>query len=229
MIVGTSVGSLVGGLYAYGYNAFQLQTLASDMERDDLLDLTLPENGFVKGEKLVNYVNRMVRATPIEKFRIPFHAVSTNIRTGEEMIFGTGNAGIAIRASCSIPGVFQPARISGSTYVDGGVVSPIAVDAARRYGADIVIAVDISAGLNGSVPQTTIDTILQSIDIMYSKIAQLQIPRADILIKPNVSHVGASDFTKRHEAILEGEKAALAAMPAIEALLSKLRMEGRIP
>jgi NTE family protein len=229
MVVGTSVGSLVGSLYAFGYDAYKLQALALAVERDDLVDLTLPDNGFVKGERLENYVNRMVSGTPIEKFRIPFHAVATNIQTGKEMVFGTGNAGMAVRASCAIPGVFKPVSISENTYVDGGLVSPVAVDVARRYGADVVIAVDISTSREMTVPQGTIDTILQSVDIMYAKISQLQIPRADVVIKPNVGLVGSSEFAKKHAAILEGEKAAAAAMPAIQAVLTKFRQEGRIP
>lgn len=229
MLVGTSVGSFVGSLYAYGYDAYKLQTMALSLERDDLIDLTLPDNGFVKGEKLENYVNRMVQDTSIEAFRIPFHAVAADIQTGEEMVFGKGNAGTAVRASCSVPGIFKPVKILEKTYVDGGLVSPVAVDIARRYGADVVIAVDISASRNLTVPQGTIDTILQSVDIMHAKISQLQLPRADVVIKPGVGHIGSSDFTKKHEAILEGEKAALGAMPAIEAVLAKLRQVGRIP
>jgi len=229
MVVGTSVGSLVGCLYAYGHDAYKLQAIAHAMVRDDVVDLTLPANGFIKGEKLENYVNRMVQGAAIEAFRIPFHAVAADIQTGEETVFGTGNAGMAVRASCSVPGVFQPARISGKTYVDGGLVSPVAVDVARRYGADVVIAVDISAGRNRAVPQGTIETIIHSVDIMYAKIAQMQLPRADVVIKPDVGHIGSSDFTQRHEAILAGEKAAAAAIPAIEAVLAKSLHAGRAP
>jgi len=229
MVVGTSVGSLVGCLYAYGHDGYTLQSLALALERDDLVDLTFPDNGFVKGEKLENYINRMVRGTPIEAFRIPFHAVATDIQTGEETVFGTGNAGMAVRASCSVPGVFQPARISGKTYVDGGLVNPVAVDVARRYGADVVIAVDVSAGRNMTVPQGTIDTILQSVDIMQARISHLQLPQADVVIKPDVGHIGASDFAKKHAAIIEGEKATAAAIPAIQAVLMKFRQAGRIP
>lgn len=229
MVVGASVGSFVGSLYAYGYDAYTLQAIALSLERDELVDLTLPDNGFVKGEKLENYVNKMVRGTPIEGFRIPFHAVAADIQTGEEMVFGTGNAGMAVRASCSIPGVFKPSRIMDRTYVDGGLVSPVPVDAARRYGADVVIAVDISASRNMTVPQGTVETILQSVDIMHAKISQLQLPRADVVIRPDVGHIGASDFTKKHEAIMEGEKAASAAIPAIAALIATLRQEGRLP
>mgnify|MGYP002682514087 CR=1 FL=1 len=220
MVFGTSVGSLVGSIDAYGYSAQQLQTMPHALERDDIINRALPDNGFVKGEKLEGYVNRMVRDTPIEKFRIPFHAVATDIKTGEEFVFGTGNAGMAVRASCAIPGIFKPSRISGRTFSDGGIVSPLAVDIARRYRADAVIAVDISSGIAPATPQGMVETILQSVDIMYAKIAALQLPRADVVIRPAVGHIGSTDFIRKGEAMIEGEKAARAAMPAIQASFS---------
>jgi len=220
-IVGTSVGSFVGSLYAYGYPAYDLQKIAMGLEKGEIVDLTVPDNGFVKGEKLEAYVNRMLRGTTMENLRIPFYAVATDIGSGEEMVFGKGNAGAAVRASCSIPGIFRPVQIGDRTYVDGGVSSPVAVDAARRLGADVVIAVDISGGVADVTPETTLDTIFQAINIMYSKIAAAQLSRADVVIRPNVGYIASGDFTKRHEAILEGEKAAQAALPKIRALLGE--------
>lgn len=219
MIVGTSVGSLVGSLYAYGYPAYDIQKLAMDLSKGEIADLTVPDNGFVKGEKLEAYVNRMVRGTPMEGMRTPFYAVATDIGSGREMVFGKGNTGAAVRASCSIPGIFRPVKIGERSYVDGGVVSPVAVDAARRLGADAVIAVDISGGVDGTVPEGTLDILFQSINIMYARIAADQLSRADVVIRPKVGHIASGDFTRRHEAILEGEKAALEALPAIRALL----------
>ena len=229
MIVGTSAGSFVGSLYAYGYNAYQLQGIAMALDKDDIVDLTLPDNGFLKGEKLQQYVNKAVRGAPIEKFRIPFHAVATNIQTGEEVVFGQGNAGMAVRASCSVPGVFQPPKFGNAVYVDGGVVAPVAVEAAKRLGADVVIAVDISGGMGPTAPQGTIDTILKAIDIMHNRIAASHLSKADIVIRPKVGFISGADLSRRHEAIMEGEKAALAAMPAIQQALDKLRQEGRLP
>jgi len=219
LIVGTSVGSLVGSLHAYGYPAYDIQRLAMGLEMGEIADLTVPDNGFVKGEKLEAYVNRMVRGTPMEGMRTPFYAVATDIGSGQEMVFGKGNTGAAVRASCSIPGIFRPVKIGDRTYVDGGVVSPVAVDAARRLGADAVIAVDISGEVDGTVPDGTLETIFQSINIMYARIAADQVSRADVVIRPRVGHIASGDFTRRHEAILEGEKAAQAALPKIQALL----------
>ena len=228
LIVGTSAGSFVGSLYAYGYNAFQLQKMSFSIEKGDILDITIPDNGFIKGEKLEEFINERVNNTPIEKLRIPFHAVVTDIQNGQEVVFGKGNTGTAVRASCSIPGIFHPVKISDRIYVDGGVVSPVAVDAARKLGADIVIAVDISADIGGRPPEGTIETILQSISIMYSKLSSIQLSKADIVIRPKVGYIGSSDFSKRHEAVLEGEKATIEALPTINALIRKLQKEGRL-
>ncbi len=228
MIVGTSAGSFVGSLYAYGYNAFQLQEIAISMQKSDIVDLGIPDNGFIKGELLEAYVNRTVRNTPMEKLRIPFYAVATNIQNGQEVIFGSGNTGTAVRASCTIPGIFRPVRIGAKMYVDGGVVSPVAVDAARKMGADVVIAVDISSDTGNVLPEGTMDTILQSINIMYAKISNAQLSRADVVIRPKVGLIGSDDFDKRHEAILEGEKAALESLPRIREIIAKLIQEGRL-
>ena len=228
MIVGTSAGSFVGALYAYGFNAFELQKLSFALEQNDIIDLTVPDKGFLKGEKIEGYINDILRETPMEKLRIPFYAVATDVQNGKEVVFGSGNTGTAVRASCSMPGIFIPPVISGRMYVDGGVVSPVAVDAARKLGADIVIAVDLSGDVDSSLPKGTIEVILQSINIMHTKLSAAQLAKADIVISPKVGYLGSTDFTKRHEAVLEGEKAALAVLPKIQEIIARLKQEGRI-
>jgi len=164
----------------------------------------------------------------MERLKIPFYAVAADVQSGQEVVFGRGNTGQAVRASCSIPGVFRPVKIGDRMYVDGGVVSPVAVDAARRLGADIVIAVDISKEGDRAKPENTIDTIFQSFNIMYSKLASIQMNRADVVIRPKVGYISSSDFSKRHEAILEGEKATIEALPQIRGILAQLQQEGRL-
>ena len=164
----------------------------------------------------------------MEKLKIPFYAVATDLEKGHEIVFAKGNTGTAVRASCSIPGIFRPVRISDRVYVDGGVVSPVGVEAARRHGADVVIAVDVSSGAERTVPEGTIETILQAVNVMYSKLGAIQLAKADVVIKPKVGHIGSADFSKKHEAILEGERAALEALPQITAIMTQLRQEGRL-
>ena len=230
MVVGTSAGSLVGSLYASGKTAFELQGIAMKMEADNVIDYDwkIWKGGLIKGEKLENFINVNIQNTPIEKLKISFYAVATNAATGEEVVFARGNTGMAVHASCSVPGVFQPLKIGNSTYVDGGVVSPVAVDVARRNGADIVIAVDISGGINTDVPDGIIDTMRKSLSIMYARIAEYQIKNADIVIRPNMKNIGSTDMDKFNEAIFEGEKAASAKMPEIQKIIDRLKQEGRL-
>ena len=230
MIVGTSAGSLVGSLYASGKTAFELQGIALKMDSDNVIDYDwkIWSGGLIIGDKLENFINANVKNTPIEKLKIPFYAVATNIATGEEIVFARGNTGMAVRASCSVPAVFQPFKIGNITYVDGGVVSPVAVDVARRNGADIVIAVDISGGINRTVPDGMIDSLKKSVDIMYSKIAEYQIKNADVVIRPNMRNIGSTDMDKFNEAIFEGEKAATLKLPELQKIMERLKQEGRL-
>ncbi len=230
MVVGTSAGSVVGSLYASGKSAFELQEIALKMDKDKIIDYDwkIWSGGLIIGDKLENFINTYVKNTPIEKLKIPFYAVATNIATGEETVFARGNTGMAVRASCSVPAVFQPLKIGNNTYVDGGVVSPVAVNVARRNGADIVIAVDISGGLQRTVPDGMFDSIKKSVDIMYSKIAEYQIKHADVVIRPNMKYISSTDMEKLNEAILEGEKAATLKIPELQKIMERLKQERRL-
>ena len=230
MVVGTSAGSVVGSLYASGKSAFELQEIALKMDKDKIIDYDwkIWSGGLIIGDKLENFINTYVKKTPIEKLKIPFYAVATNIATGEETVFARGNTGMAVRASCSVPAVFQPLKIGNNTYVDGGVVSPVAVNVARRNGADIVIAVDISGGLQRTVPDGMFDSIKKSVDIMYSKIAEYQIKHADVVIRPNMKHISSTEMEKFNEAILEGEKAATLKLPELQQIMTQLKQKRRL-
>jgi NTE family protein len=220
VVAGTSAGSVVGALYASGMDPFQLQEQAFALDASNIRDVRLFSGGLVQGRKLQDYVNQLVGQRSIEKLKLPFAAVATQLETGQRTVFVRGNTGQAVRASSSIPGVFEPAEISGEHYVDGGVVSPVPVDAARQLGADFVIAVDISTRPSGSNPQGMVNIVGQSIAIMGQQLGRQEIARADVVIRPNVGSIGATDFEQKNQAILEGERAALAAIPSIRAKLA---------
>ena len=223
VVSGTSAGSVVGALYASGMDAFQMQEHAFALDEASIRDVSLFSGGVVKGQKLQDYVNELVRQRPIERMGKPFAAVSTQLETGKRTVFTRGNTGQAVRASSSIPGVFEPVSIGRWTYVDGGIVSPVPVDAARQLGADFVIAVDISTKASGKAPGSLLGNVNQAITIMGQRLGAQETARADVVIRPRVNDIGAADFDQRNNAILEGEKAALAAMPQIRARLAQLR------
>ena len=221
VVSGTSAGSVVGALYASGMDAFQLQEQAFSLDESKVRDVRLFSGGLVQGQKLQDYVNQLVDNRPMEKLKLPFAAVSTDLETGQRVVFVRGNTGQAVRASSSIPGVFEPAVINGKRYVDGGVSSPVPVDAARQLGADIVIAVDISTKAADNKPDGMLGTIGQSINIMGEKLGAQELARADVVIRPKVGSIGATAFEQKDKAILEGERAALAAIPAIRAKIAE--------
>ncbi len=222
VVAGTSAGSVVGALYASGMDAFALQQTAFGLDEAKIRDVRLFSGGLVQGQALQDYVNQLLHKQPIEQLKRPFAAVATELETGTRTVFVRGNTGRAVRASSSIPGVFEPVEIHGKHYVDGGVVSPIPVDAARQLGADFVIAVDISAAPDGSNPQGMMNIVGQSLTIMGRQLAAQESARADVVIRPDLARIGPTDFEQKNQAILAGEKAALAAIPAIRAKLAAL-------
>ncbi|HET6431639.1 patatin-like phospholipase family protein [Dyella sp.] len=223
VVAGTSAGSVVGALYAGGMDGFALQQAALALDESRLRDVRLFSGGLVRGQALQDYINTQLDHTPIERLKKPFAAVATELENGRRTVFTRGNTGEAVRASCSIPGVFEPVAIGLLHYVDGGVTSPVPVDAARQLGADLVIAVDISSRANGRNPDGMVGIVNQSISIMGQTLGAQELARADVVIRPHVSEIGATDFAQKNQAILEGERAALAAMPAIRARIAAAR------
>ena len=223
IIVGTSAGAVVGALYSSGLSGFELQKIALEIDEGQVSDWSLPDRGVFKGEALQNFVNRAVGNRPLEKLPRSFSVVATDLKSGESALFRSGNTGMAVRASSAVPGVFQPVNINGRDYVDGGLVSPIPVRAARSLGANFVIAVDISVNPRDARTASTFDVLLQTFAIMGRSISRYETTEADIVIRPVTAELPATDFAGRHRAVLEGEKATAAMMAEIKDRLARLR------
>lgn len=223
IVTGTSAGSFVGSIYASGKTPYQLQQIAFSLKEADIRDLTLNRQGIILGQKLQNYVNQQIANKPIEQFPIRFAAVATRLDTGKRADFIKGNAGQAVRASCSIPNVFVPATIGGKKYVDGGLVSPIPVQTAKDMGADIVIAVDISARPVGNKPLNMWGVLDQTINIMGLQSINTELGKANVVIQPKVGHVGTLDLKASNEAILEGEKSTQLKIKSIDAAIANFK------
>ena len=227
IVVGTSAGSLVGALYAAGFDGFALNRLALEMDEAAISDWSIPffstATGVLKGEGLQNYVNKTVHNVPIEQLKKPFGAVATDLNSGQPILFRRGNTGLAVRASSAVPGVFQPVRLGSHSYVDGGLVSPVPVRFAREMGADFVIAVNISSRPDSQAAVSSVEVLLQTFAIMGQTINRQELKEADIVIQPSLGAMKGSDFTSRNVAILAGEQAAAAVMPDIRQKLKLLR------
>ncbi|TFW21576.1 patatin-like phospholipase family protein [Massilia arenosa] len=227
IIVGTSAGSVVGALYAYGYDGFSLQRIAMDMDEATISDWAIPfftkSSGVLKGEALQDYVNKSVKNTPMEKLKVPFGAVATDLKTGQPILFVRGNTGQAVRASSSVPGVFQPVSIGSKAYVDGGLVAPVPVRFAKEMGADFIIAVNISTQTDTQATQSNLDVLMQTFSIMGQRLNAFELKEADVVIQPALGTMKSQDFQGRNNAILAGEQAAAQVMNQLKAKLAAKR------
>ena len=221
VVTGTSAGSIVGSLYASGMSPDRLELEAEILGKTDLVDLTLSSSGFIKGEKLQNYINQKVGNRPIQQLPIKFAAVATDFESGKAVAFNRGNVGQAVRASASIPNVFQPTMIGGRRYVDGGLSQPVPVSAAKKQGANFIIAVDISARPVKNVNQGFFSYLDQTFNVMSIPLLQHELGQANVVIKPQVLEMGSiGGFDQKRRAIQLGEEAARAALPEIKRKLA---------
>ena len=221
IVTGTSAGSIVGSMYASGMSPDRLELEAEILGKTDLVDLTLSTSGFIKGEKLQNYINRKVGNRPMQQFPIKFAAVATDFESGKPVVFNVGNAGQAVRASASIPNVFQPVVIGNRKYVDGGLSQPVPVSAAKKMGANFIIAVDISARPAKNVSQGMFSYLDQTFNVMSQTALHQELGQANVVIKPQVLELGSvGGFDQKQRAIQLGEQAARAALPEIKRKLA---------
>jgi len=226
IVVGTSVSSMVGALYAGGFHAAELEKLALNLEQGQLNDYELSFEGYIRGELLQDFINHELHDRTIEQLGKPFAAIATELSSGKAAAFNHGNTGMAVRASSSIPGVFLPILINGSEYVDGGLKDPVPVKIAQQMGADVVIAVDVSRlPLNNQRASNVLQIWIQSARIMQQTIAENEIKSAQIVIRPQIGATPKINLVSKHSLVKAGEDAANAAIPAIRYWLKKIADE----
>jgi NTE family protein len=226
LVTGTSAGSLVAGIYASGKTGAQLQQVAETMDESAFADWTLPlfNRGILRGEAFARYVHRQVGGRLIEDLPIPLGIVATDLNSGQGVLFQRGDIATAVRASSAVPAVFEPVKISGREYVDGGLVSPVPVRYARQMGAELVIAVDISSAPEANPAADTLQILMQTFTIMGKSINSLELKGADIVIRPALNNVTSADFGARRRAIQAGRVAMQQMLPQ---LLAAIEAGGR--
>ncbi len=233
IIVGTSAGSVVGALYAAGLDGFKIQELSMNMQEEQVIDgsgmyrcivetVVSDKRGCIMGQALQDFINKNVQYRPIEKLDKLFAAVATNLSTGEMIVFRTGNTGMAVRASSSVPVFFQPVTINGQDYVDGGLVAPVPVRVARDLGANFVIAVDISDRPQDRKTSSIVDIMWQTFSIFGQTINRNELHKADVVVRPVTYGIPSTGMSGSNKAVLEGEKAVAAILPELKAKLAKL-------
>jgi NTE family protein len=220
-IAGSSMGALIAAFYGTGLDIERLYKIAQAFKRKYYLDFTVPKMGFVAGNRIKELVRVFTHGKQIEELNLPIAIVTTDIKTGEKVVFREGPVADAVRASISIPGIFVPEKVNGRLLVDGGVVDRIPVSVVKEMGADFIIGVDVSRVKVNAEISSIFDVILQSLDILQDELVKHREVASDIMIRPHVEMFSSRAFTNIQEIITIGEEEACKQLPKIQSLIDQ--------
>jgi NTE family protein len=229
IVVGSSAGAIVGALYASGMSAAEIEHAARDIDMGILSDWLIPglgfiygELGLVRGERLQAFVDSRLRHAVIEGFPLRFAVVATDLGSGSMQVFNAGHAGLAVRASCAVPGLIAPVRIDGRYYGDGQIVSPLPVLAARMLGARKVIAIDVVYPPEDAEPSGPVDMLFQAGIVAANQLKNMEAAGADLLIRPVLPRTtGQLGLEDREKLIEAGAHAAARRIEELRRLFGK--------
>lgn len=214
LVVGSSVGALLGVFLASGMSAVQLDALSQQGGPLTLFDPSpFADRGWIHGQKLQDYVNNGLQGRRLEDLPRRAIVVATRRDDKSARFFTSGNSGVAVRASSAMPGIISPVGIQGVEYEDGDESLPVAVSAARAAGARFVIAVDVSAAA-GSTPPDASGAMRQRDQRRRARIDP-EVAQADFLIHPALDYWAGPSRRYFESSRALGEAAARAALPAL--------------
>ncbi len=223
-IAGTSMGALVGGVYACGMDLKRMERFCYSISEKDLVDVNRPKEGIIAGNRIELMLRTLTGNKTFAQAQIPFAAVATDLELGERAVIREGFIYQGIRASISIPAIFNPYRIGGRTYVDGGVVDRVPISTAREMGADYVIGIDV--GYHGGPVQcegSLVKIIMHTMEVMEWQIMQKTVNTADINIVPQLAHINLASISQAEECIRIGREEMEARMPEVLAGIEALK------
>lgn len=211
LIVGTSAGSMVGAMYANRPHIDSLLHLIESTKAKDVFDFSLfrSREGFVSGKRLQAYLAKNLTVTQIEDTEIPFVAVTTDIERGVSTPLKAGPIAPSVNASCAIPGIFEPVKMYGTTFVDGGIINNVAVNVAKEYNPKYVIAVSIMSFDTTMNLKNYESVILRAYHVAMHRLTDEGLKLADIVIAPDLQGIplmSGKDNEKMYKLGIEATK-----------------------
>ena len=218
-VAGTSVGALIGAAYCAGASCEEMQAAGQVTSFADFGRWTPSWLGLATNQRMERYLARLTAAKNFEELKIPLAISTSDINEGVSVFYTSGPIVPPLRASCAYPALFVPIQYDGRTLVDGFLTAPVPVEGTLLLGADVVIAVYLEAGSDGT-PRTAAEVIARSFSIIQSHNDIAWRPQADVIIEPDVRPFAWDDFSKTPDLVKAGEEAATKALPEIRALIS---------
>ncbi|MBU0570786.1 MAG: patatin-like phospholipase family protein [Candidatus Omnitrophica bacterium] len=216
MMVGSSIGGLVGAAYCLGVPVQDIEDAALKVSSSRLVDFSLNSTGLLKGEKLEKIISKMLDGKGFNDFQIPFAVTTTDIETGEELVHTSGNLVRIVRASCSWPGFFSSTEIDGRLLADGGIRNSVPTKAAYAMGATFVVATNPGFSISDEKIDNVFKALVQSIQIMGEELNEYQAGIANVVIKPELKNIHQFDFDRARYIMARGEDAARECMKELK-------------
>jgi NTE family protein len=215
-IAGTSVGAVIGASYASGVSAQELCEIAGLVRFKDFSRWTISRFGLFSNDRMLPFLRKILRSKTFEELRIPFAVSATDIRTGEAVVFTSGDLAGPVRASCAYPGMFQPVEIDGRLLVDGLLAHAVPAVPLREMGAERVVSVHLPAQwVKADGPRHVFDIIGQCFSIAQDRMGGLWRSVSDLVMEPEIGGFAYDDFERAPELIRAGEMAARAVVAKI--------------
>lgn len=253
LIVGTSMGGIIGGIYALAGKTSRIEPrLLGLLKRDEIIKLeafageSRPaekrmlveklahfvkdlviwnlkglKRALVNGGPIKNLIQELIKDSGFSQTKIPFACIACDLKTGDEVILNKGRMLEAIMASSAMPGVFEPVYLQGRFLIDGGITSEIPIEAARKLGADFVIAINVEQNIFHSNFRHGMDILFQSDEIRCHELIRMKLQLADFVIRPRVENYSWAAFSKSQDCIQEGERAARQMENALKTAIAK--------
>ena len=220
-IAGTSVGSVVGALVAAGMPWQRILDRASRIDWPDIASVTIPRRGFLRMDRFEGLIREAVGVDSFDRLPIPFSTVAVDLSTGREVIFSSGSIARAVRASCSVPGIFEPVVEGEGVLVDGGLLNEVPADVVRAMGADVVLAITLTADRrHDAPPRNVIDVMYYSFDLLLAARTQTSLEAADIVVAPDLAGFSFRDLKKTDELFRRGEAAMRASVGQLKRIIA---------
>jgi len=218
-IAGTSSGALVAALYAGGVSPFRLAALARSVKWRHLTRFTFSRRGPIEAHGIEQLVRALLGGRRFEELDVELAVVAVDLVTGRKVVLRSGDVGLAVKASCSVPGIFRPVRIDGGLLADGGVLDNVPVGVVRSMGADVVAAVDVTSYLGDAEPRTGFRSVMRAFEIMQRQNVERELAGADVVIQPRLDGFSVMALDRAEEMIEAGRRAAEESLDGLQALL----------
>ncbi len=220
-ITGTSAGSIVGALYAGGYTWETISEVTRSHDWADMVQPVFPKMGLVRGDRLEKRLTDLLGDRTIEELEVPFKAITVDLECGELFVIDRGPVARAVRASCSIPGIFEPVEHEGRLLVDGGVLNNVPTDVCREMGANVVLGVELGADMiRERTPENIFGVLIATFAIMARHSQQKTPNNNTIIIEPDLAGFNYYNLKRADDMIQRGEQAT---RDSIGRLLRKLK------